>query len=209
MKKEKAREKKTAGRIIGDVFTTVVLLAVGALVILFLGVRLVGLTPYAVQTASMEPTYHVGSLVYVKSTPPEDVKVGDAITYSLNAGGLIATHRVAAVDTERQLFYTKGDAAEDVDATPVPWSALIGLPKFSIPKLGFLAEYTASRQGRVIAVTVAAILLVLAIFPQLLASAEKSDRKKKAADEGKADPIAGPPDAPSGPAAQTPPRSPE
>ncbi len=201
MKKEtKAREKKTPLKIIGDLFTTVILLAVAALLILFFGVRLVGLTPYAVQTASMEPTYEVGSIIYVKTVNAAEVKVGDAITYTLNSAGLLATHRVVEIDTDRQLFYTKGDAAEGVDATPVPWSALVGLPKFSIPKLGYLASYVASRQGRVIAVTAAAILLVLAIFPQLVSSAEKSD-KKKAGKKTAAEASAAPP----GPEAQTPP----
>ena len=179
MNKEKtAHAKKTPGKIFGDLFTTVILLAVVALLILFFGVRLVGLTPYAVQTASMEPTYPVGSIIYVKKVDGAQVKVGDPITYSISSDGLLATHRVVQIDAERKLFYTKGDAAENTDATPVPWSALVGLPKFSIPKLGYLAQYVASRQGRVIAVTAAAILLVLAIFPQLLSSAEKSDEKK-------------------------------
>lgn len=193
MKEEKKeRAKKTPLKVLGDLFTTVILLAVLALVVLFFGVRLVGLTPLAVLTPSMEPTYPAGSIVYVKDVEAVEVKVGDAITYNLNSAGLLATHRVVEIDAERQLFYTKGDAADTVDATPVPWSALVGLPKFCIPKLGFLASYVASRQGRVIAVTAAAILLVLAIFPQLVSSAEKSDRKKAAEKAAAAQP-AGPP----------------
>ncbi|MBR2730525.1 MAG: signal peptidase I [Clostridia bacterium] len=178
-KETTARAKKTPGKILGDVFTTVILLVVAALLILFVGVRLVGITPYVVQTASMEPAYPVGSIIYVKQVDGAQVKVGDPITYSISSAGLLATHRVVQIDPERQLFYTKGDAADSADATPVPWSALLGIPKFSIPKLGFLASYVATRQGRVIAVTAAAILLVLAVFPQLLSSAEKSDQKKK------------------------------
>ena len=190
-KNNKARAKKTPLQILGDLFTTVILLAVLALLILFFGVRLVGLTPYAVQTASMEPTYPVGSIIYVKTVAGSEVQVDDAITYTINSAGLLATHRVVEIDAERQLFYTKGDAVEGTEATPVPWSALVGLPKFSIPKLGYLASYVASRQGRVIAITAAAILLVLAIFPQLISSADKSDKKKAA--EKAARQAAGPP----------------
>ncbi len=198
--KTNERKKKTPLQVLGDLFTTVILLAVAALLILFLGVRLVGITPYAVQTASMEPTYPVGSIIYVKNVAANDVKVGDAITYTLNSEGLLATHRVTRIDADRKLFYTHGDAVEGVEDTPVPFSALVGIPKFSIPKLGFLAQYVASRQGRVIAITAAAILLVLAIFPQLLSSAEKSDRKKKAEKEAlqqAAAPAASPPEPPA------------
>lgn len=198
--KTNERKKKTPLQVLGDLFTTVILLAVAALLILFLGVRLVGITPYAVQTASMEPTYPVGSIIYVKNVAANDVKVGDAITYTLNSEGLLATHRVTRIDADRQLFYTHGDAVKGVEDTPVPFSALVGIPKFSIPKLGFLAQYVASRQGRVIAITAAAILLVLAIFPQLLSSAEKSDRKKKAEKEAlpqAAAPAASPPEPPA------------
>ncbi|MBQ6419822.1 MAG: signal peptidase I [Clostridia bacterium] len=194
--KTNERKKKKPLQIIGDVFTTVILLAVAALLILFIGVRLVGITPYAVQTASMEPTYPVGSIIYVKNVAASDVKEGDAITYTLNSEGLLATHRVTKIDTGRQLFYTHGDAVEGVEDTPVPFGALVGIPKFSIPKLGFLAQYVATKQGRVIAVTAAAILLVLAIFPQLLSSAEKSDRKKKEEEE-KAKAAASPPEPPA------------
>ncbi|MBR0508511.1 MAG: signal peptidase I [Clostridia bacterium] len=194
--KTNERKKRTPLQVLGDLFTTVILLAVAALLILFLGVRLVGITPYAVQTASMEPTYPVGSIIYVKNVAANDVKVGDAITYTLNSEGLLATHRVTKIDTGRQLFYTHGDAVEGVEDTPVPFGALVGIPKFSIPKLGFLAQYVATKQGRVIAVTAAAILLVLAIFPQLLSSAEKSDRKKKEEEE-KAKAAASPPEPPA------------
>ena len=176
---KKARAKKTPLHILGNLFTTVVLIAVLALLILFFGVRLVGITPYVVQTASMEPTYPVGSIIYVRNVAGSEVREGDAITYKVNSEGLLATHRVVEIDTERELFYTKGDAVEGVDVTPVPWSALVGLPKFCIPKLGYLADKVASKQGRVIAITAVAILLVLAIFPQLLSSAEESDKKKK------------------------------
>lgn len=206
MEKDKnERKKKTPGNILGDLFTTVIMLAVVALLILFFGVRLVGLTPYAVQTASMEPTYPVGCVIYVKHVSGAEVKVGDPITYTINSNGLLATHRVVQIDKDRQLFYTKGDAAESTDATPVPWSALVGIPKFSIPRLGYLAQYVASKQGRVIAVTAAAILLVLAIFPQLLQSAEKSDKKKTAEKAAAAPPQADP--APSPPAQEAPPEA--
>ena len=76
-------------------------LAVAALAFLLAGIRIVGFTPYAVLSGSMEPAFHVGSLIYVKSVDPEDIKVGDAITFRLSGEDTAATHRVIEIDREK------------------------------------------------------------------------------------------------------------
>lgn len=52
-------------RHVANALSTIVLVALVALVIAFAGVRLAGLTPYAVLSGSMEPEFPVGSLIYV------------------------------------------------------------------------------------------------------------------------------------------------
>ena len=54
--------KKIWDWISGILVAVVVLLAIA-----LVGVRVVGLQPYVVLSGSMEPAYHVGSLIYVKS----------------------------------------------------------------------------------------------------------------------------------------------
>ena len=49
-----------------NMITTVLVALVVILAILLVGVRVIGLTPYVVLSGSMEPTYHTGSLIYVK-----------------------------------------------------------------------------------------------------------------------------------------------
>ena len=44
--------------------------------------RLFGYQIYGILTDSMEPVYPVGSVVYVKPAEPEDIQVGDAITFA-------------------------------------------------------------------------------------------------------------------------------
>ena len=70
--------------------------AAAALVVAFAGVRLVGLTPYAVLSGSMEPELPVGSLVYVRAVDPSEVVVGDTITFKLESGTLV-THGTVAL----------------------------------------------------------------------------------------------------------------
>ena len=90
---------------IWNVLLTLFLLIAAALVIAFAGVRLVGLTPYAVLSGSMEPQYPVGSLIYVKDADPSSVEVGQAITFRQGSGTLV-THQVYEIDSEQQVAGT-------------------------------------------------------------------------------------------------------
>ncbi len=63
-----------------SIVTGVVLVLAALMLVAFAGVRLFGLTPYAVLSGSMEPEYPTGSLIYVRDVDPADVAVGDAIT---------------------------------------------------------------------------------------------------------------------------------
>ena len=46
--------------------------------------RLMGLKTYKVLSGSMEPEYHVGSVVYVEKSLIDDIEVGDVITFYIN-----------------------------------------------------------------------------------------------------------------------------
>ena len=114
---------KTAKTIWNIVTWTIVVLAV-VIAILLAGVRLVGIDPYTVLSGSMEPEYHVGSIIYVVDVDPHELKKGDPVTYMLS-DSVVVTHRieeiVPAVDemgapiindrTGKQAirFVTKGD----------------------------------------------------------------------------------------------------
>ena len=56
--------------------SNIAVIAILICAILLVGVRIVGLTPYAVLSGSMEPTYHVGSLIYVQKIDPAEITVG-------------------------------------------------------------------------------------------------------------------------------------
>lgn len=119
----------------------VLVTAVVVLAVLLAGVRLVGITPYAVLSGSMEPTYPVGSLIYVKDADPEDIQVGDPITFVLNEDLVVATHRVIDIDEENGYFYTKGDANDAPDGAPVLFENLVGKPVFCVPELGYFSDW--------------------------------------------------------------------
>lgn len=140
-----------------------------ALAIALVGVRLVGLTPFVVLSGSMEPHYHIGSLIYVKSVDYRELKAGDPITYMVN-DNTVVTHRIERViqdETEPNTlwFVTKGDANKTEDGAPVHYRNVIGKAVFSIPYLGYLSSYIQSPPGLYVAISVCVVLLVAAFWP--------------------------------------------
>ena len=112
-----------AFRRIWSVITTIVVILIVFLAIALVGVRVIGLTPYTVLSGSMEPTYHVGSLIYVKEVEPSEVEVGDPITFVVTEDLLVATHRVVEIDvqTSRQqtIVDENGEAMVDAEGNPI------------------------------------------------------------------------------------------
>lgn len=159
-----------------NVISTILVVIVVVIALLLVGARVFGLQVYAVLSGSMEPTYHVGSIIYVKPVDPSEIKVGDPITFVMNEQLTVATHRVVRIDAENSAFYTKGDANEDPDASPVHFNNLLGKPVFTIPYLGYVSSYVQSPPGIYIAVGVGALLLALAFLPDMLSGDKKKQK---------------------------------
>ncbi len=137
------------------------------LAILLVGVRLFGIQPFVVISGSMEPTYHVGAMVYVREADATELVEGDVITFTLH-GGAVATHRIIEVIEDEEnpalrCFRTKGDANDDPDGNLVLPREIIGKVIFSIPLLGYVAEYVQQPPGRYVALG-ACMALLVAIF---------------------------------------------
>lgn len=149
--------------------STLLVITVVALAILLVGVRLVGLTPYTVLSGSMEPTYHVGSLIYVRPIDAQEIEVGTPLTFTVSDGSLVATHRVVELITENgeTLYITKGDA-NDVTDPPLEYSRVIGSPVFSIPYLGYFSTWLQSGAGVIAGIALAAMLLLTSLLTELL-----------------------------------------
>ena len=194
-----------------SVISTLLVIVMVILAVLLVGVRVVGLTPYAVLSGSMEPTYHVGALIYVKDVAPADITVGMPITFVVNEDLLLATHRVVDIEviTTRQeqvldeagnpvlddegnpvveeipldeptyYFQTKGDANDAVDGTPVHYKNVVGTPVFSIPYLGYLSSWLQTRQGMIMGICIALVLVILTFLPDLLRAVDEPKKPKR------------------------------
>lgn len=169
---------------IWNIFTSLLVAVVLVLAILLAGVKLVGLQPLTVLSGSMEPAYHVGSVIYVKKADYRKLEAGDVITFMLDEDTL-ATHRIVEVVPDEESpevirYRTKGDANEAEDGRLVYYKNVVGTPVFTIPGLGYLAAFIQSPPGTYIAVSVGILLLILVFLPELLGGdGGKSGKKKK------------------------------
>ena len=157
-----------------------------ALVVIFaallVGARLFGLQVFTVLSGSMEPAYHTGSLIYVKKVDPATIKEGQAITFLL-AEDTVATHRVIEVVPDEEdpgviRFRTKGDANDAEDGSLVHYKNVIGTPVFTIPKLGYVANYIQHPPGLYVAISAGAVLLLLTFLPDLLSGGSDKGQGK-------------------------------
>lgn len=162
---------------IWNVISTVLVVIVVGVALLLVGARLFGLQVYAVLSGSMEPTYHVGSVIYVEPVDPSEIQVGDPITFVMNEELTVATHRVVRIDAENSHFYTKGDANENPDAAPVHFNNLLGKPVFTIPYLGYISSYVQSPPGMYYAIAAGVILLALVFVPDMLGDEKKKEKQ--------------------------------
>ena len=161
-----------------DVCSTLLVILLVFTSVFLMGTRIMGYRVFNVISGSMEPTYSVGDLLYVKEVDPKTIQPGTAITFVLNENLVVATHRVVEVDAENSRFYTKGDANNAVDATPVHFNNVIGVPKFSIPLLGYVSSFIQNPPGTYIAVGIGVVLILAVFLPDFVG------RKKEDTEEG-------------------------
>lgn len=194
-----------------NVITTVLVALVVLVAVLLVGVRVAGVQPLYVMSGSMEPAFHVGSLIFVQKVDPAKIEVGDPITYTINEAGDYSTHRVIAVEARETgtrfvedengqtvldesgvpmieeypleetayYFQTKGDANNSPDGTPVYYKNVVGVPRVTIPYLGYLAHWLQTPRGRIMGITIAAVIVILTFLPDLLKWVEDGDKKKE------------------------------
>lgn len=144
-------------------------------VILYLAVALgpfaVGIRPYVVLSASMEPTIMTGSLVYIQKPDAkvifsnlveyEEPKAGDIVAFNQGEGknSITVVHRIQNIDSEGN-YTMKGDNNQSDDIATIKKSQLVGRYKWDIPYLGYFTTWLQSKKGLIIAVILAAVAFI-------------------------------------------------
>ena len=167
---------------IWNVTSTVLVGLVVACAIFLMGTRMMGYRVFCVLSGSMEPLYSVGDLIYVKPTPFSEIKVGDTVSFVLNEDLVVATHQVVSIDAKNMRLQTKG-LTNDIPDDPIHYNNVIGVAKFALPKMGYVANFVQNPPGMYIAIAVGVVLLVTLFLPDL-----KKKKEEPSAQEGAEEP---------------------
>ena len=138
--------------------------------------RVMGMQSYAIISGSMEPAYPTGSLVYAEPAEGAALQAGDVAAFWRDQDVIV--HRVREnVSAEGELV-TKGDANDAEDGSLVHYKNVIGTPVFTIPKLGYVANYIQHPPGLYVAISAGAVLLLLTFLPDLLSGGSDKGQGK-------------------------------
>lgn len=131
----------SALRIVGTVLSALLLgIVAAAAAALIVVPKATGSMPLTVLTGSMSPTYEPGSVVVVRPTPADELRIGDPITYQVRSDDPeVVTHRIVSMvytgEGDRQ-FLTRGDANGGADVRPVEEGQIRGKVWYSVPYVG-------------------------------------------------------------------------
>lgn len=146
--------------------------------------RLVGGGAYTILTGSMRPGMPPGSLVVTRPVQPQDLHIGDVITFQLRSGQPeVATHRIAGIGTTttgERVFTTRGDANDADDVKPVRAVQVRGKRWYALPYVGYLNSFLTGEQRAVGRIVVAGVLAGYALV-MFVGSARDRRRDKRAA----------------------------
>lgn len=165
-------KKKGTFRKVFNIITTIILITVIAVVVIVFIVRLTGNVPslfgysvFRIRSDSMTPTLLVDDVILDKKVKPQDIHIGDIITYDCISGDLAGqtiTHRVVEEPEVRGGIYyyrTKGDKEGAVLDAEIEYSLVQGKYVCTIPLLDKIYTFFLSPYGLIVF-----IFIILALF---------------------------------------------
>lgn len=144
---------------------------------------------YVVLTGSMIPEIMEKDVVITKKIPAENLKVRDIITFASSDPrwkGTIITHRIIEkykLNDGTYEFRSKGDNNNVADDALVQQENILGKVILTIPKLGYLQMFLATKSGWIIGILIPCLCVVsydiLKLFKVVGRKAGKRISKKK------------------------------
>lgn len=117
-----------------------------------------------VLSGSMEPTLATGSVAFVEPASPDEIGVGDVITYRRqNDAKVLVTHRVIGIEGEgsERRFETQGDANAAPDSETVSRQQFVGHVRYYAPYIGNIVDALHDRTNYYLFLGIPAGLLIL------------------------------------------------
>lgn len=133
-----------------------------------------GAKPVVVLSGSMRPTLEVGTIIYYKHVPQEELQKDDIITYQL--GNELVTHRIKRIENGN--YITQGDANNVEDSKPVPYASVQGrVGGLAIPILGYGVQFINSNMW--LFIVIVAILLAEFLLSNMKSGKISTSKKEK------------------------------
>lgn len=158
-------------RILSNILFVLFMLVMAFLIFITAQSRFTGMEPslfgnrlYVVDSGSMEPALKVNSLIVVSEKTPDQIEMGDILTYYGADARTRVTHRVVEIGPNSQYFITQGDANNAEDAMPVGREKVIGTVALSIPYVGFAFRFLSSTQGILFIISVGIISYIVPLL---------------------------------------------
>ena len=144
-------------------FGVIVCVSLFVLTLRFLGETpsVFGYSFYYVLTDSMEPEINAGDMILSKKTSPEELEVGDVITYIGESGdlnGKIITHKI--IEIKGDTYVTQG-VANDIPDPTIRSSQILARYVTTIPLAGELFSIINSKYGFVILIIIPLAFLMV------------------------------------------------
>ena len=133
-----------------------------------------GAKPVVVLSGSMKPTFDVGTIIYYKAVPQDELQKDDIITFRL--GDELVTHRVKRIENGN--YITQGDANNIEDSKPIPYADVQGrVSGLAIPILGYGVQFINSNMWLFIVIVV--ILLAEFLLSNMKSGKINTSKKEK------------------------------
>ena len=147
-------------------------------------VSLFNLRIFTVVSGSMEPKYKIGDVLISMETKPEDIKVGDTISYIGERGtvaGKIITHQVESIDKDlnnKYVFHTKGLANDISDIYPVTEDQVYGVVVYKVFLLSLVYKVIGTTWGLFVFVVIPLLYIIGSEMLEIMLEKEEERRAK-------------------------------
>ncbi|WP_260217131.1 signal peptidase I [Curtobacterium sp. PhB115] len=168
--------------------TGLLLVVAGLAVVLIVIPKATDSTPLTVLTQSMEPTLPPGTLLVIRPTAVDDIRVGDVVTYQIVSGQpAVISHRVVSVSSSsngERTFVLKGDNNAEADPRPVTAAQVRGVVWYSIPEVGVVNQLVNGSRSWLVP-TIAGVLLAYGAVMITIGTVNAARRRRARARAGR------------------------
>ncbi len=138
---------------------------------------------FTVISGSMEPKYKIGDVLVAVETKPEDIKVGDVISYLGKTGSFqdkVITHQVIKIEKDEQgkhYYHSKG-LANAIEDPIVEEDQLYGVVKYKVKTLSLVYKIVGKPLGFFLFVVVPILYIIISELVTSLLEKEEIRRQK-------------------------------